>query len=387
MTETEFMPGIQLNERYYWQAVRPILLRHFPALAHSAALVGYGSDVLGLDTEVSRDHMWGPRLVLFLPPENFQHTSQAIYGQLRAELPPRFLGYSTHFSRPDPGDNGTRVRENRPEGPVEPLIFFHTLESFFQQELGCKPDHAPTPVEWLTFSDQQLLGVTAGKVYHDDLGLEQARARFAYYPQDVWLYQLAAQWSLISQEEAFVGRAASVQDDLGSRLIAARLVQRLMRLCFLMERRYAPYSKWFGSAFQRLNCAPRMQPYLEGALAASAFAARDRNLAQAYTLAAEMHNALGLTPPLETRTRTYSAWHALRAGIPDLPLADPANTRPYQTIFAGRFVEAIQAAIQDPAVLALRRWLGSTSQFLVESSDALQNKAFRRGLTDDLQIS
>jgi hypothetical protein len=36
--------------------VRPVLDAHFPGLAHSAALIGDGSDVLGFDTPVSRDH-------------------------------------------------------------------------------------------------------------------------------------------------------------------------------------------------------------------------------------------------------------------------------------------------------------------------------------------
>jgi len=53
----DFIPGLQLNETYYQQAVRPILERHFPGLAYSAGLVGYGSDVLGYDTPVSRPYV------------------------------------------------------------------------------------------------------------------------------------------------------------------------------------------------------------------------------------------------------------------------------------------------------------------------------------------
>jgi hypothetical protein len=157
-----------------------------------------------------------------------------------------------------------------------------------------------------------------------------------------------------------------------------------VRLCFLMERRYAPYSKWLGTAFQRLACYPRMAPLLEGALDASSYPEREPFLAQAYTLAAEMHNALGLTPPLETRTRTYSGWHKLRAGVHELALDDPDNTRPHQVIFGGRFAEALNASIQDPQVRALPSDFGSVNQFLVESSNALQSVSFCRGLQDDI---
>ena len=61
--------------------------------------------------------------------------------------------------------------------------------------------------DWLIWPQQHLLGVTAGQVYCDDLGdLTEIRHKLNYYPHDVWLYLLAAQWSRIGQEEAFHGR-------------------------------------------------------------------------------------------------------------------------------------------------------------------------------------
>jgi hypothetical protein len=85
----------------------------------------------------------------------------------------------------------------------------------------------------------------------------------------VWRWLLASQWRRIAQEEAFVGRAAEVGDDLGSRVVTARLVRDLMRLCLLLERAYAPYSKWLGSAFARLDAAGEVGPWLAIALAAT----------------------------------------------------------------------------------------------------------------------
>lgn len=78
----------------------------------------------------------------------------------------------------------------------------------------------------------------SGVVYHDGLNvLEPMRERFAYYPHDLWLYLLSAQWQRIGQEEPFVGRAGIVGDELGSAVIAARLVHDIMQLCFLMGKR------------------------------------------------------------------------------------------------------------------------------------------------------
>ena len=46
----------------------------------------------------------------------------------------------------------------------------------------------------------RLLALTGGKIFHDDLGIEEIRRRFTYYPHDVWLYLMAVQWELIAQE-------------------------------------------------------------------------------------------------------------------------------------------------------------------------------------------
>src|SRR4051794_37224036 len=73
MTEPDFIPGLELSRRFYTEAVRPVLDAAIPALAHSAARIGSGSEVLGFDTPRSADHEWGPRLQLFLSPADVTH--------------------------------------------------------------------------------------------------------------------------------------------------------------------------------------------------------------------------------------------------------------------------------------------------------------------------
>jgi hypothetical protein len=71
MSESGFIPGLTLNRRFYEEVVRPLLDQYLPNVAHSAALIGYGSDVLGVDTPMSTDHNWGPRLQIFLSDEDY----------------------------------------------------------------------------------------------------------------------------------------------------------------------------------------------------------------------------------------------------------------------------------------------------------------------------
>src|SRR5262249_1431857 len=160
-----------------------------------------------------------------------------IHAVLAAELPFEVLGYPTHF-RPFEGSEAHHGRLGfmtpRNVRPVNHGISVTTVRQFFWIWLRADPLAELEPVDWLVMSEHNLRMVTSGRVFSDDIGdLTRARAALSYYPRDVWLYLLAAQWARIGQEEAFLGRTAEVGDDLGSRLVAARLVRDVMRLAFV----------------------------------------------------------------------------------------------------------------------------------------------------------
>ncbi len=235
----EFIPGRELSRQFYDEAVRPILDSTFAGLEHTACLIGHGSEVLGYDTKESMDHDWGPRLMLFLREDEWSNLADEVSKRLSEELPREFRGFSTSFSERD--EDGVRVLVDVDEGPVRHSVRVETLQRFFRVYLRVDPFGEINPQEWLTFSEQSLLGIARCAVYNDDLGLANLQAKFAYYPHDVWLYLLASQWRRIDQIEPFMGRSGNLGDDLGSRLIAHQIVLDLMRLCFLMEKQYAPY--------------------------------------------------------------------------------------------------------------------------------------------------
>ncbi len=362
----DFLPGLQLNNLFYHEAVRPILAAHFPGLLHSAARLGAGSEVLGYDDEMSTDHDWGPRLQLFLAEADWKSQGTAVSDTLAAHLPHTFRGYAVHFGPPNV--EGTRLMAESRTGPVAHRVEVTTVRRFLQHYMALDPFAALSVADWLTTPQQLLLGVTAGQVYVDELGeLTAVRQRLAYYPHDVWLYLLAAQWSRIGQEEHFVGRTALRHDELGSRLLAARLVHDLMQLCFLMEKQYAPYPKWFGTAFKGLNSAAAMAPLLQRVLTAATWPEREAALCAAYALAAKMHNDLHITDWLETAVSQF-------------------HDRPFQVIHAERFVRAIKNAITDPAVQAITHDIGSIDQFS-DNTDLRETRRLHRRLANLYQLS
>ena len=316
----EFVPGLELSRAFYEEVVAPILGH----TVHSAARLGWGSDVLGFDTKRSTDHGWGPQLQVFVE-EPFD---------IDDRLPETFRGWP--------------VRYGWDAHAVEHHVAVVRLGEWLERHLGFDPRRGMQTRDWLSTPQQLLLEITSGAVFHDGLGeLEPLRAELAWYPHDVWLWLLACQWGRINQEEPFVGRTAEVGDDLGSRILAGRLARDLMRLCFLLERRYAPYSKWFGTAFAQLEAAAEIGPALERATAATDFPTREQALTEAVEAVARRHNASEITDAVEPTVRAFHA-------------------RPFQVLGSARFVDACLARVEDdwlrslPLVGAIDQWSDST---------------------------
>lgn len=325
-----FQPGAQLSAAYYREAVAPLLV----GVPHSAALLGYGSDVIGMDTERSTDHGWGPRCtVLVADDEDVERVTVL----LEAGLPATFRGWPTRY-----GWDAV---------PVAHHVTVATVQAWMLKQLGVDPTLPLEAIDWLLLPQQRLLEVVAGPIFHDGLGdLEAIRVRLEWYPDPVWVWLLGCAWQRISQEEAFVGRTSEVGDELGSSVVAARQVRELMRLSLLIERRYAPYSKWLGTAFTQLEAAATLDRPLREACTAASFEARQGALSTAYEHVARAFNALGLTVPIDPTVRPY-------------------HGRPYDVLHADRFVVACTAVQTDERLRAMPP-IGGIDQ-LIDSTDAL----------------
>ena len=104
-----FIAGLRLSAEFFQEAVAPILATNFRGVPYSAALIGSGSEVLGFDTEMSSDHHWGPRVMLFLREADHARYHTALHRSLSDQLPRTFHGYPTNFTPPNPEDSGTQL--------------------------------------------------------------------------------------------------------------------------------------------------------------------------------------------------------------------------------------------------------------------------------------
>lgn len=357
---TQFIKGMDLCEGFFSDIVKPILDKSFPHLRYSAGLIGYGSDVLGYDDSVSSDHMWGPRLYLFLLKEDMLQ-KEKLMDTFSGELPYFYKGYSVNFSVPDPNDGGIRHAEAISQGPVSPLIFIRTLDDYLEEYLGCSDFDNLTELDWISFSQHKLLSLTAGRLFWDDLHCGEKLQKLSYYPDNVRLFLLASNWSLLSEEQAYVRRCHDVGDEIGSFFACTRIAQRLMHLGFLYCNIYAPYSKWFGTAFGALPIGDEIKAAIYGAVTAADIEQREENIVAAQLLMAQLHNRSQLTDPVEVKIQPYF-------------------TRDIKVIYADRIAAAIKEKLKGTALedFPLIGTLGDVANFTAVTDDPAWRQSIKR---------
>ena len=321
-----FIKGLELNNGYFTDTVKPLIDKNFPNLQYSASLLGYGSDVLGYDNETSMDHNWGPRLQIFI--EN-----KALIPELdnlfKMELPFRYKGFPTNFS--DPAYDGVQRMEFKENRPINHLIQIETPEGYFKSRYSISYLGNFSYNDWLTFTDQNLLEITSGKIFLDGLNINKLRNELGFYPLDICKLRMAVLWDYVWNKEAFIGRAIEINDFIGLKINASRIINYLIKILFYLENKYIPYSKWFGYAFKELEIFDSINGIIVEALRENDPIKIENYLCEIYEMVIEEHNKHPKLPHIKNKTRNYF-------------------NRPYKVIFAENIVQELIESIQDNEV-------------------------------------
>jgi len=245
--------SLQLGREFFREVVEPLMERHCPEEARLAACgrFGYGSECLGMDDDVSRDHHWGPRVDILLPHAVYQERGERMLVTLRERLPPSFRGFAL-----EAGHVGA------------PGLALESFESFLTRTIGIT--RAPrNTIEWLEIPEEDLVHVTNGEVWRDATGtFSQLRADLAYYPDIVWKRRIAHWCRYCAGMGLYALKRAVLRDNPFYATTAfARTLKLSMELAFLLNRRYFPYDKWLHDFFLKLpTLADSMEPLLQEAL-------------------------------------------------------------------------------------------------------------------------
>ena len=362
MNSVDFIPGLKLSEYFFLEDVKPILDKYFQDLKYSTGLIGSGSEVLGFDDEVSRDHDWGPRLILFINDDDYLNLNSSIDEILKNNLLPTCHGYSTNFCEPDA--EGSRLLKPSYENGINHAIELTSIKHYFNNLLGVDIYEDLSFKDWLSFPQQILLSIQSGEIFSDQIGLNDIRSKLNYYPDDIWLFLMASSWQRIGQEEHLAARGGFTNQDIGFSVIASRLVRDIMQLGFLLEKKFAPYAKWLEKAFCQLNCAEELIPLLSKIIHSSDWKIRQENLCLAFEVLAKMHNNLDITEPINSKC---SEWHK----------------RSFKAIHGERFAKIITKSIEDSKMQTIiqKGLVGGIDQ-ISDNTDVLENLPLRRALVD-----
>lgn len=235
------LQGLELCREFYTQCAAPAIAERFGERASrvAAGLAGQGSDCLGFDDDISRDHDFGPGCCLWLTDEDF-----AMFGrdlrQLYDSLPAEFMGFSRN----------TTIQGSGRVGVMQ-------ISRFYSQFTGC-PDVPPDDAAWFRIPEHLLASATSGEVFCDGPG-EFTRIRKALlpcYPRDVRLKKLSARVFAMAQAGQYnYGRILKRGDSPSAMLALDEFVRAALSAIHLLNERYMPYYKW---AFRSARMLPRL---------------------------------------------------------------------------------------------------------------------------------
>lgn len=245
---------IKPSHKFFEQIVRPFLKEHFPQEFDqmTCGIFGYGSECLGIDDNISRDHHWGIRIDILMPDEMFRTRSKEILTKLENKMPNTFAGFP--------------LRQAHVKGTG---VAIESVETFLHRTIGLI-DVPNNYHEWLDMPEEDIIHVINGKIWHSPLNkfIQIREVLLSYYPEPVWLRRISHWCRYFSGMGLYHLNRALLRDNLVLATTSfARAIKLSIELAFLLNRCYFPYEKWLYPFFQQLpDLVDRMDPLIEEAV-------------------------------------------------------------------------------------------------------------------------
>jgi hypothetical protein len=168
------MKGLEIARDFFFSWGRPFLAAEFPDLAERIAAGRIlGSDVLGGDDEISRDHDWGPQFALFLSAED-----HAKFGRRPSD--------ATNAAAPNPW------KGHRLAGAGDKSVLVESIPDWFSKylKLARPPSSA---ADWPSANAESILYfLRHGEIWIDGTGeMGRWRAALHEYPEGILRGRLA----------------------------------------------------------------------------------------------------------------------------------------------------------------------------------------------------
>lgn len=253
------MKGLEIAKDYFLNWGLPFLEQEFPELTKRIAAGRFGgSDVIGADDEISRDHNWGPQFSLLLSEGDFHEVGVTLSTTMNQAAPKEWLGFHLDGA----GDENVHV-ECAPDQIRQSIGFSNLPTRDSDWGVVVRDRRVGGFVE---ARESALYFLKHGAVWLDNNEeFSRWRSVLDYYPENVWYGRLADESFRVWQhgEYNFVQRIAKRGDPLAIALFLGQFTEGVIRLLLLLNKDYTPYRKWLAYAFRQLRDAESYTSSLE----------------------------------------------------------------------------------------------------------------------------
>lgn len=219
------MKLLELSKKYFLE-----YRNEFDTKDLAFGLVGEGSDCLGYDDDISKDHDLNFGFCIFVP-DTYNYDAIFKLERTYAKLPKKFMGYK----KPLIGPAGTNRRG----------VF--KIGDFYRKHIGKFYDNLDNIEYYLHIAPFYLLNACNGEVFEDNFG-EFTKIRNILrkgYPEDIRLKKLSIASIGAHQEGAYNYDRMINRNDIGAaNLCLYAFIKDVISIIYLMNNAYEPYYKW-----------------------------------------------------------------------------------------------------------------------------------------------
>lgn len=276
MSKQDHAKGLEIAKDFFLNWGMPYLEKEFSDLVGRIAAGRFeGSDVIGGDDWISRDHNWGPQFSLFLSAEDYNKHAEELSEKMNRSAPAKWNGYWVDGA----GDKNVLV-ENIPHWIEENIGFASLPQSDRDWGIIVRDRRFGGSVE---ARESALYFFKHGALWLDNNEeFAQWRKALESYPEPAWFARLGEECFRLWQygEYNFIQRIAKRGDPIAISMCLGEFAEGVMRIMLLLERDYTPYWKWLTHEFRRLERASQYVPLLESLLSSADVAEQSDLVAQ-----------------------------------------------------------------------------------------------------------
>ncbi|MCP4024192.1 MAG: DUF4037 domain-containing protein [Desulfobacteraceae bacterium] len=237
------MKGLKLSHKYFITYGLPMIKNNFYPYYNqiAAGMAGEGSECLGFDDAISRDHDWGPGFCLWLDDKAYDRIGNQLQ-KAYDNLPRVFMGF---------------YRKKSQSSKKKVGVF--RIAQFYKQFIGLP--HAPkNQMQWSNLSDEYLCACTNGNVFYDPLGKfsDIRHTLLKFYPEDIRRFKIAAKCMHCAQSGQYnYMRSAKRREHFAAQYALTSFCSDIISLVFLLNKKFAPFYKWKHRAVLELGSLGR----------------------------------------------------------------------------------------------------------------------------------